>query len=412
MMHKPLKNLHILVGICGGIAAYKSAELVRLLVKAGADVRVVMTLAASQFITPLTLQALSGSEVRSELFDTTQENAMGHIELARWADFILVAPATASFMARLRVGMANDLLTTLCLATEAKILLAPAMNRVMWLAIATQENRSVLEQRGIECWGPDEGEQACGEVGAGRMLEPLNLCQRLERLYTSVKDTDPDLSAANSLSRVKVLITAGPTRENIDPVRFIGNRSSGKMGFAMAQAAQKRGAQVTLIAGPVTLETPHGIARINVESAVQMHQSVMDQVSSCDLFIGAAAVADYRVVNPSQQKIKKADAQTLNLQLQLNPDILAEVALLDHPPFTVGFAAETQHLEQNGREKLQRKKLDMVIANLVGKSRGGFECSENSVSLLWTDGSQHFPMQDKVQLANELLKVIAQHYHK
>ena len=399
-MELTLKGRRILLGICGGIAAYKSAELVRLLSKADASVRVVMSPAARQFITPLTLQALSGSEVHNELFDEAQELAMGHIELARWADCILIAPASANFIARLRAGMANDLLTTLCLASESRIAIAPAMNRVMWHAAATQENVAVLDRRGIECWGPGEGEQACGELGAGRMLEPVELCNRLKQ---------PDAPA--QLAGVHVLITAGPTREAIDPVRFIGNRSSGKMGFAMARAAARQGARVTLISGPVTLDTPAGVERINVESAAEMHQAVTEKASSSQLFIAAAAVADYRVELPKAQKIKKSNTDTLQLTLLRNPDILAEVAAMTDGPFTVGFAAETENPEHHATSKLESKQLDMIIANLVGGQHGGFDSNENSTTLIWREGKQEFPMNDKIRLAEEMMQLISRHFH-
>ncbi|SCZ61996.1 bifunctional phosphopantothenoylcysteine decarboxylase/phosphopantothenate--cysteine ligase CoaBC [Thiohalomonas denitrificans] len=386
-----LTDKRVLLGVTGGIAAYKSAELVRELRRAGADVRVVMTPAAGQFIAPMTLQALSGHPVRSELFDPAHEAAMGHIELARWADLVLVAPASADFLARLTAGMADDLLSTLCLATEAPLVVAPAMNRQMWLAAATVDNVARLASRGIHRLGPAEGEQACGETGPGRMLEPESLVEGLAGLLRP-RDFDG----------VAVTITAGPTREALDPVRFLSNHSSGKMGFALAAAARARGARVRLVAGPVALDTPVGIERIDVESAEQMLESVL--AGPGDLFIGCAAVADYRPGLPAAEKIKKQEAR-ITLELERNPDILAAVAGLAQRPFAVGFAAETQDLVVNARNKLRNKHLDLIAANLVGeRAEGrGFNSDYNALHVIWEGGDDALPLMRKSELAHRLL---------
>lgn len=389
----------ILLGVTGGIAAYKSADLTRRLQDAGAEVRVVMTPAATEFVRPLTFQALSGFPVRLDLLDPDAEAAMGHIELARWADTILVAPASADFMARLAAGMANDLLTTLCLASDAPIVLAPAMNRLMWQNAATQDNVSRLLQRGIRLLGPAAGGQACGEVGEGRMMEPLDLVQELAR----------DATVEQSLAGTTVLLTAGPTREAIDPVRFISNRSSGRMGFAVAEAARRAGAQVVLVAGPTSLPTPPGVERVDVTSAEQMYQAVMQRVAAAEIFIGTAAVADYRPAEVVQSKIKK---KTESLQLELEPtqDILQTVAMLPEPPFTVGFAAETDELERFARDKLVRKQLDMIAANWVG-GETGFDSEDNALEVFWSDGQHSLERQDKDALALQLIELIAKRYH-
>ncbi len=393
-----LENKQILLGITGGIAAYKAAELTRLLKKAGASVRVVMTRGAQAFVAPLTFQALSGEPVRTELLDPQHEAAMGHIELARWADLILVAPATASFIERLANGRADDLLSTLCLAAASPIMLAPAMNQQMWQQAATQENIRQLQQRGVLLAGPAEGEQACGDVGPGRMLEPEALLQQVEQHFHT-----------GTLAGRRIVITAGPTREPIDPVRFLSNRSSGKMGFAVAQAAVEAGAIVTLISGPVTLATPRGVKRIDVETAREMHHAVFDHIPKADIFIATAAVSDYRAATPAEQKIKKS-GESLALALQPNPDILAEVAALQAPPFTVGFAAETSDLEKHAREKLARKRLDMIAANPVDHGRG-FDRDENQLTVFWSDGQQQFPLTSKFRLARQLIALIAERYH-
>lgn len=393
-----LVNRHILLGVTGGIAAYKSAELVRALRQQGAELRVVMTEAASAFITPLTLQALSGHPVRTTLMDPQAEAGMGHIELARWADLVLVAPASADFMARLTAGMANDLLSTLCLATQAPIAMAPAMNVQMWQAAVTQENAERLRARAVQLWGPAEGEQACGEVGPGRMLEPQDLAQRCA-----------DFFSHGPLRGVKVLVTAGPTREAIDPVRYISNRSSGKMGYAVAQAAASAGAEVVLVSGPVNLPCPRGVERIAVESAEQMLAAVMAQ--RCDIFIASAAVADYRPAEAAQSKIKKSqDAMSLNLRRNL--DILATVSGQSEPPFTVGFAAETDNLKEYALGKLAAKNLDMIAANWVGEAAGGggFESDSNALTVFWPGGEKNLPSMDKQTLAQELITIIAERF--
>lgn len=395
-----LTQKKILLGVTGGIAAYKSAELIRLLKRQGHEVQVVMTPAAREFITPMTLQALSGRPVRQEIFDQAHEAAMGHIELARWADLVLVAPASADFLARLAAGMANDLLSTLCLAAEAPVAVAPAMNQGMWLNPATRDNVARLEARSIRIWGPAEGEQACGETGPGRMLEALDLSRRVGEFF-----------GGGLLDGVRVLITAGPTREPIDPVRFIGNRSSGKMGFALAQAFRDAGADVTLVAGPVSLVTPRGVGRIDVETAQEMESAVMDRVGACDIFTGCAAVADYRPREVAGQKIKKSSEQ-LEVRLVRNPDILARVAALSPPPFTLGFAAETEKPVEYAEKKRLAKGVDMIAANLVAAAEGGFERDENALVVLWDGGRVDLPMSEKRLIARDLVKLVAENYEK
>ena len=392
-----LANRNVLLGITGGIAAYKAAELTRLLVTGGARVRVAMTPAAQTFVTPLTLQALSGNPVHTELLDSAAEAAMGHIELARWADVVLVAPATADFIARLAHGHANDLLSTLCLATRAPLALAPAMNTQMWLHPATQANCEQLTARGVTLLGPGAGDLACGETGPGRMLDPTELHAAL-----------PDLLGGGALSGLRVVVTAGPTREPVDPVRYLGNRSSGKMGFAVAQAASRAGASVTLVAGPVGLPTPAGVRRVDVETAAQMHAATIDAVDDCDIFIAAAAVADYRPAQVAGEKIKKQAAK-LNVELERTSDILAEVAALEGGPFTVGFAAETDDVAGYAREKLASKKLDMIAANRVGEGLA-FGTDDNELELLWPDGGVRLPRAPKSELAQQLIAQIAERY--
>lgn len=394
-----LEHKRVLLGVTGGIAAYKSAVLLRLLVQAGAEVRVVMTAAAQAFVTPLTYQALSGHPVYSELLDPSQEAAMDHISLARWADLILVAPATANFIARLANGFASDLLSTLCLATTAPIALAPAMNQGMWLNAATQANIEKLERRGCRLWGPDAGEQACGETGPGRMLEPEALSDRVMGHF-----------AAGPLQGVRVLMTAGGTREPIDPVRFVGNRSSGKMGYALAESMRDLGARVTLVSGPASLADPAGMDVIHVETALEMHGAVMEMAVACDIFIGVAAVADYRPSVVAEEKIKKQHA-SLSLELVRNPDILAQVAALDPPPFTVGFAAETTQVEAFAESKRRTKGLDLIAANQVGLPEGGFESDRNALVLLWEGGRETLPLMEKPQLARLLAERIEALYH-
>ena len=393
-----LSGKRILIGVTGGIAAYKAAELVRLITKEGGEVRVVMTEAAQAFVAPMTFQALSGAPVRSALFDAAHEAAMGHIELARWADLVLVAPASADFLARIACGMANDLLSTLVLATKAPLAVAPAMNQAMWSHVATVENVSRLERRGVALWGPAEGGQACGDTGPGRMLEPSELRDRV--LYAL---------SPKRLPGVPVLITAGPTREPIDPVRFVGNRSSGKMGFALASAFAAAGADVTLVSGPVALATPAGVDRVDVETAREMAEAVMARISGKRIFVGCAAVADYRPEQVAGQKIKK-QLDAMEVRLVRNPDILRAVAALPSPPFTVGFAAETENADAHAEAKRRDKGVDMIAANLVGGATGGFERDENALTLLWEGGREGLPMSSKVQLAERLVERIAERY--
>lgn len=392
-----LAKKRILLGVTGGIAAYKSADLVRRLKERGAEVQVVMTKGAQAFVTPLTFQAVSGRAVRTELLDPAAEAGMGHIELARWADLILIAPASANFIARFARGMADDLLATLCLATDAAIALAPAMNRLMWANPATQENTELLSKRGIQLWGPGEGSQACGELGEGRMLEPLELVQRAA-----------DFFGEGLLKGTKVLITAGPTREPLDPVRYITNRSSGRMGFAMAEACAAAGAEVTLISGPVSLPTPAGVARTDVETAEQMHAAVMAQAGVTDILVATAAVADYRPETVNDRKLKKYDKE-LALNLLRNRDILAEGAQRFPRLFTVGFAAETDKLEEYARGKLEKKKLDMIAANWVGDGQG-FDREDNALWVCWPGGEQTLAAAPKKVLARQLVELIAQRY--
>lgn len=394
-----LQGQRVLLGVTGGIAAYKSPDLVRRLREAGAEVRVVMTAGAMEFVRPLTFQAVSGEPVHHDLLDPAAEAAMGHIELARWADRVLVAPASANFMARLAHGLADDLLTTLCLATEAPITLAPAMNRVMWANAATRANRGLLEARGVVMIGPGSGDQACGEVGEGRMLDVPDIVAAL------------DGPLPGPLRGRRVLITVGPTREAVDPVRFISNRSSGRMGFAVAAAARRLGAEVTAVTGPCDLATPPGVERVDVETAEQMYEAVMARAAGCDIFIGAAAVADYRPAEPPRAKIKK-DEDTLTLSLVKNPDILQSVAALPSAPFTVGFAAETDDLHEHAEAKRRRKALDMIAANWVGRPEGGFERTENALEVLWAGGGRSLGMQSKAALAEALMELVAERYNE
>jgi phosphopantothenoylcysteine decarboxylase / phosphopantothenate---cysteine ligase len=393
-----MQGKRILLGVTGGIAAYKSPDLVRRLRERGAEVQVVMTAAAREFVTATTFQAVSGRAVRTDLWDAAAEAAMGHIELARWAEVILIAPATADFLARLATGQADDLLATLCLATEAPVAVAPAMNRVMWANAATSANVATLQQRGIQIFGPAAGDQACGEIGEGRMLEPLELVDRLSTL-----------SVGNGpLRGRRVLISAGPTRERIDPVRFISNRSSGKMGFAVAQAAREAGAEVVLVSGPVSLPTPPGVRRIDVESAADMLAAVLREVEGTDIFISTAAVADYRPARPADQKIKKT-SDTLDLCMERTSDVLATVAARPDRPFVVGFAAETESVEQNARLKLLKKNLDMIAANEVGHDKA-FDCEDNQLIVLWRNGRHELGKASKVALARELVALIAESF--
>ena len=392
----------IILGITGGIAAYKTPELVRRLRDRGAEVQVVMTRSAEEFVTATTLQAVSGLPVRSNIWDKDAEAAMGHIELARWADLVLIAPATAEIMSRLASGAAPDLLTTLCLATEAPLAIAPAMNHVMWSNPVVQANRQLLEERGVRILGPDSGDQACGETGAGRMVEPDAIAAAVTGPTTVSAVQRPLL-----LGR-KIMITAGPTREAIDPVRFISNRSSGKTGYAMARAAAAAGAEVLLISGPVELTTPDNVQRVIVESAKEMFAATHERIHGVDIFIATAAVADYSAASTAKNKIKKSE-QEMSIALTRTPDILASVAKLEKGPFMVGFAAETEKLREYARSKLENKNLDMIIANLVGEDRG-FDSDNNSVDVFWAAGEQSFPMMAKTKLAVALINLIAERY--
>ncbi|MCT7359067.1 MAG: bifunctional phosphopantothenoylcysteine decarboxylase/phosphopantothenate--cysteine ligase CoaBC [Thalassobium sp.] len=398
-----LCNKRILLGITGGIAAYKAAELVRILKKAGAEVRVVMTAGAMEFITPLTLQALSGNPVHHALLDPEAEAGMGHIELAKWADLLLVAPASANFIARLTQGSGDDLLTTVCLATEAPIALAPAMNQAMWREPITQANIArLIDIKGSKLYlfGPAEGMQACGDVGPGRMLEPEEIAVQAA-----------DLFETGLLAGLNVVITAGPTREAIDPVRYISNHSSGKMGYAIAAAARDAGARVTLISGPVVIPAPERVHCLRVESARDMLDSALAQLGQCDIFIAAAAVADYRPMTAANQKIKKS-ADSMELTLVKNPDVVATVAAHEQRPFTVGFAAETQDVDIYARDKLVRKNLDMIVANDVSMSDIGFNSDQNAVTVFWAENQQSFAQMSKQALARELVELIAHQYQQ
>ena len=390
-----LFNRNIVLGISGGIAAYKSAELVRQLKQLGADVRVIMTRGAREFITPLTLQALSGRPVHTDLLDVEAELGMGHIELARWADLLLIAPATADLLARLAAGRADDLLTTVALATAAPKLLAPAMNLQMWRDPATAANIVTLQQRGMHMVGPGAGEQACGDVGPGRLEDPAIIARAAAGLFST-----------GLLAGKRVVITAGPTREALDPVRYISNHSSGKMGYALARAAVDAGAQTTLISGPVELATPDHVSRIDVQSADDMLAHCLALVPDCDIFIACAAVADYRPVTISTEKIKK-EAETISLELLRNPDIVASVAAAEHPPFTVGFAAETNDLLTYATAKMARKGLDMIIANDVSDPKIGFNSDQNAVTVLWPGGSGVLERASKTTIATDIINLIA-----
>lgn len=395
---QPLLKRKILLGVTGGIAAYKSAELVRLLIKAGAEVRVVMTPSAREFVQPLTYQALSGHRVYLDLFDAEADSAMDHIELARWCDLMLVAPASADFLGKMNAGYADNLLLTLCLASRQPVAVAPAMNQQMFANAATVANVEQLSARGVLVWGPDTGEQACGDVGPGRMLEPEQLLAFVEAQFEPGK-----------LQGLEVLITAGPTREAIDPVRYISNRSSGKMGYALAEAALLAGASVTLVSGPVALTAPAAAHLVQVESAAQMHAAVMQQVSRCNIFIGCAAVSDYRVDEEAAHKIKKS-TDKMTLTLVPNTDILAAVSALEKRPFCVGFAAETRDLKKYALAKLDRKSLDMIAANLVADGSGGFETDVNQLEVYWQDGASIIEQASKREVAKLLIDLIARRY--
>lgn len=397
-----LANKRILLGVTGGIAAYKSAELIRRLRDQGAEVQVVMTQAAQEFITPLTLQALSGNPVHTDLLDPKAEAGMGHIQLARWADILVVAPATADFIARLSQGLANDLLGSICLATQAPITIAPAMNQGMWHNKATQDNLQILQDRGILLLGPDTGSQACGEIGLGRMLDIPELIDSLNGLFIT-----------GSLAGKKLVITAGPTREALDPVRYLSNYSSGKMGYALAQAAIEAGASVTLISGPTTLACPDRVKRIDVISANDMLDACENAARDCDIFIGAAAVADYRPAKVATHKIKKQGQDNLQLELVKNPDILTLIAqATNRPPFVMGFAAETENLIEHAQDKLQRKRLDMIAANNVSSTEIGFNSDDNQISLITISQVQELPRTSKMVLAQMIIARIAELIHQ
>jgi phosphopantothenoylcysteine decarboxylase / phosphopantothenate---cysteine ligase len=394
-----LQTRKILLGVTGGIAAYKSPDLVRRLRNEGAEVRVVMTHSAGKLVAPAVFQAVSGHPVRSDLWDEGAEAAMGHIELARWADLVVIAPASAHAMAQLSAGLAADLLTTLCLVSRAPLVLVPAMNHSMWEHPATQANSGILAARGVRFIGPAEGAQACGESGPGRMSEPADIVAALALMMTA---------NTGLLAGLRVLVTAGPTREPIDPVRFVSNRSSGKMGFAVARAAAEAGAQVTLVAGPVGLATPSGVERVNVESAAAMHEAVLARAAATDIYIGAAAVSDYRPEQVPEHKIKKR-SDTLALHLVRCADVLASVAALPEGPFTVGFAAETENLETYALEKLQKKRLDMIVANLVGTDLG-FDRDDNSAIVFWPGGREEIARTTKCDLARHVVALVAARY--
>ncbi|PWK93970.1 phosphopantothenoylcysteine decarboxylase/phosphopantothenate--cysteine ligase [Pantoea allii] len=399
-----LAGKKVLLGVSGGIAAYKTPELVRRLRDRGADVRVMMTHAAKAFITPLSLQAVSGYPVMDDLLDPAAEAAMGHIELAKWADLILLAPASADVIARMTAGMANDLVTTAVLATASPVAIVPAMNQQMYRAAVTQANLATLQSRGVLIWGPDSGSQACGDVGPGRMLDPLAIVDYAVQWASPVND----------LQHLNIMITAGPTREAIDPVRYISNHSSGKMGFAIATAAASRGANVTLVCGPVTLPTPTGVKRVDVTSALDMQAAVMGEINKQHIFIASAAVADYRAANIADEKIKKQDDDNddnVTLQLIKNPDIVAGVAALPQGrPFVVGFAAETQNVEEYARKKRARKKLDLICANDVSKAGQGFNSDTNALHLFWQEGEKTLPLSDKSLLGQLLIDEIVSRY--
>ncbi|EOC1365477.1 bifunctional phosphopantothenoylcysteine decarboxylase/phosphopantothenate--cysteine ligase CoaBC [Cronobacter sakazakii] len=395
-----LAGKKIVLGVSGGIAAYKTPELVRRLRERGAEVRVAMTEAAKAFITPLSLQAVSGYPVSDSLLDPAAEAAMGHIELGKWADLVILAPATADLIARVAAGMANDLVTTICLATPSPVAVVPAMNQQMYRNIATQQNIERLASRGLRIWGPDSGSQACGDVGPGRMLDPLEIVELAANHFAPVND----------LQHLNIMITAGPTRERLDPVRYITNDSSGKMGFAIAAAASARGARVTLVAGPVALPTPPGVERIDVESALEMEAAVQQRAQQQQIFIGCAAVADYRAEMISSEKIKK-QGDELTLKMVKNPDIVAGVAALSqNRPYVVGFAAETNNVEEYARQKRQRKNLDLICANDVSQAGHGFNSDTNALHLFWQEGDKVLPLERKALLGQRLLDEIVTRY--
>ena len=392
-----LSNKRILLGITGGIAAYKSAEFLRRMQDEGADVRVIMTRGAQEFITPLTFQALSGHPVHLDLLDAETESAMGHIELARWADLLVIAPATADFMARLVSGRGDDLLTTVCLAAECPVAVAPAMNQAMWAKDSTQANLQQLRERGIAILDPDEGLQACGETGAGRLMDVPDLVTAVAGFFRQ-----------GPLAGRHLVITAGPTREAIDPVRYISNHSSGKQGYALAEAAVEAGAIVTLVSGPVALSPPDRVNLVRVESARDMLDAVMSHIDGADVFIGVAAVADYRPENAANRKLKKQGDDSLELRLVQNPDILRTVAGLSPRPLTVGFAAETDNVRENAQKKFAAKKLDMIIANDVSDRSIGFNSDDNETLVITARGETPLPKMSKGTVARRIIKMIAE----
>ena len=397
-----LSGKNILLGITGGIAAYKCPDLVRHLKKAGAQVRVVLTESASHFVAPMTLQAVSGNAVSKELFDPTAELSMSHIELAKWADLVLIAPATANIIAKMANGIADDLLSTICLATPAKIVIAPAMNQQMYKAAATQQNLATLESRNTLVLGPDEGFQACGDIGPGRMVEPTTIVESINKYFL----------ANSELAGTTITVTAGPTIEELDPVRYISNYSSGKMGFAIAKAAAEMGATVNLISGPVNLTTPDNVNRINVKSAKQMYDEALVLAEKSAIFISCAAVADYRAETIAKNKIKKTDdSNELVIKLVKNPDIVASIAgLKEHRPFVVGFAAETNDVKTYALKKLTTKNLDLICANDVSDHNIGFNSDQNALTLYWQNGEQTLPLSSKQQLAKQLLQAVITRY--
>jgi phosphopantothenoylcysteine decarboxylase / phosphopantothenate---cysteine ligase len=392
----------LLLGVSGGIAAYKAHHLARLFVKAGWEVQVVMTAAAAEFVTPMTFQALTGRPTRSALFDAAHEAAMGHIELARWADVMLVAPASAQTLARLALGLADDLLSTLALASDRPLWVAPAMNRLMWAHPATQANVATLRHRGVHILGPGSGEQACGETGDGRMLEPENLFAAITAALAGPQ------APVSGLQGLRAVVTAGPTREPLDPVRFITNRSSGKQGYAVAAALAAAGVQVTLVSGPTALPSPAGVRRVAVETAEQMLAESLAAAEGAQLFVGAAAVADYRAEAIAADKIKKT-GDTLQLTLRKNPDILASVRVAHPALFVAGFAAETENLAAHAQDKLRRKQLDLIAANWVGPGKA-FDTDDNALSVFWPGGACEIAAASKAEVARQLVALIAQHY--
>ncbi|WP_106403938.1 bifunctional phosphopantothenoylcysteine decarboxylase/phosphopantothenate--cysteine ligase CoaBC [Pseudescherichia vulneris] len=395
-----LAGKKIVLGVSGGIAAYKTPELVRRLRDRGAEVRVAMTEGAKAFITPLSLQAVSGYPVSDSLLDPAAEAAMGHIELGKWADLVILAPATADLIARVTAGMANDLVSTICLATPSPVAVVPAMNQQMYRAAPTQHNLSVLAARGVLLWGPDSGSQACGDVGPGRMLDPLAIVDLAAAHFSPVK----------TLQHLNIMITAGPTQELLDPVRYITNKSSGKMGFAIADAAARLGANVTLVSGPVSLPTPAGVKRVDVVTALEMEAAVQAQVQSQQIFIGCAAVADYRAAAVADEKIKK-QGDEITIKMVKNPDIVAGVAALStNRPYVVGFAAETNNVEEYARQKRIRKNLDLICANDVSDSNQGFNSDNNALHLFWQDGDKVLPLERKALLGQLLLDEIVTRY--